>query len=109
MTNAARFTGRLPCFTLPSWSTKIRSDALIWVKLMPNGLTQNQSGCSGSRTVMCPATPSEKPKRPNSRKPAASCSLRYCRSSSTESKVGGTGSWAFSGIGPIADASAATI
>ena len=32
-------------------------------KWTPNGLTQKRSGCSGSRTVMWPATPSSKPKR----------------------------------------------
>jgi hypothetical protein len=41
MQNAARFTGRSPCSRAPSWSTRIKSEALIWLKLMPNGLTQN--------------------------------------------------------------------
>ena len=33
------------------------------LKFMPNGFTQKRSGCSGSRTVMCPATPSSNPNR----------------------------------------------
>ena len=49
MANAAVFTGQSPSTTLPSWSTRMRSRARIRPKLMPNGLTQNSSGCSGSR------------------------------------------------------------
>jgi hypothetical protein len=65
----------------------------------PNGFTQNMSACSGSRTVMCPATPSPKPNRPNTRSAPASCSLRWRRSSSTESKTGGRGSESPSWVG----------
>ena len=52
-----------------------RSSTRICLKLMPNGLTQKWSGCSGSRAVMCPATPSSKPRRPKIRKrrPGAAC------------------------------------
>ena len=56
---------------------------------MPNGLTQKWSVNSGSRAVMWPATPSEKPNRPNSRSAPASLCLRCRRSSSTVSKAGG--------------------
>ena len=61
----------------------------MWRKLLPNGLTQKWSGNSGSRTVMCPATPSPKPKRPKMRRAPASFCLRWSRSSSTVANVGG--------------------
>ena len=61
----------------------------MWRKLRPNGLTQKWSGNSGSRTVMWPATPSPKPKRPKMRSAPASLCLRCSRSSSTVSNVGG--------------------
>ena len=61
----------------------------MWRKLLPNGLTQKWSGNSGSRTVMCPATPSPKPKRPKMRRAPASFCLRWRRSSSTVANVGG--------------------
>src|SRR4051794_10682300 len=63
----------------------------MWRKLYPNGLTQNRSGNSGSRTVMCPATPSANPSRPKIRNAPASLALRCARSSSTLSNVGGSG------------------
>ena len=46
-------------------------------KLFPNGLTQKWSGRSGSRTVMCPATPSAKPNLPKMRSAPASLALRW--------------------------------
>ena len=49
----------------------------MWRKLSPNGLTQKRSGYSGSRTVMWPATPSPKPKRPKMRNAPASFCLRW--------------------------------
>ena len=58
------------------------------LKFIPNGFTQKRSRCSGSRTVMWPATPSSKPNLPNSRNDAASRCLRCSRSSSTESNFG---------------------
>ena len=88
MQKAARLTGRLPSTTSPWWSTRIRSDTLIWLKLMPNGLTQNRSVNSGSRAVMCPATPSEKPNLPNSRNAAASSCFRCRRSSAWVANTG---------------------
>jgi hypothetical protein len=45
--------------TLPAWSTWIKSDAFISLNAVPKGFTQNVSGSTGSRTVMCPATPNE--------------------------------------------------
>ena len=62
---------------------------MIREKCTANGLTQKVSGNSGSRAVMWPATPSSKPALLNSRKAAARRSLRCCRSSITEVKVGG--------------------
>ncbi len=67
---------------------------------MPNGFTQNSSGNSGSRAVMWPATPSEKPNLPKMRNAPASLALRWARSSSTVAKVGGRSSvtsWGTSG------------
>ena len=57
--NAAAFSSRHgpPSITWPSWLTRIRSLALIWPNDTPNGLTQNELGSTGSRRVMCPATP----------------------------------------------------
>ena len=49
---------------------------------MPKGLTQKWSVSSGSRAVICPATPSEKPKRPKRRSAPANRCLRCRRSSS---------------------------
>ena len=46
-----------PSTTSPWWLTRMRSDALIRLKSMANGLTQKWSGRSGSRAVMWPATP----------------------------------------------------
>ena len=59
------------------------------LKWKPNGFTQNVSGCSGSRTVMCPATPSSKPIFENSRNAAASRRFRCTRSSAGLSNTGG--------------------
>ena len=89
MTNAARFTAWVPYTTSPEWLTRRRSLTRMWRKLMPNGLTQKWSGNSGSRTVMWPATPSPKPKRPKMRSAPASFCLRWSRSSSTVANVGG--------------------
>ena len=69
------------------WSTQIRSDTRMCLKFIPNGFTQKRSRCSGSRTVMWPATPSSKPNLPKRRNDAASRCLRCSRSSSTESKL----------------------
>ena len=88
MANAAVFTGQSPSTTLPSWSTRMRSEARISPKLSPNGFTQNSSGCSGSRPVRWPATPSLKPKRSNSLKAAAIRCFMWVRSSSGDEKVG---------------------
>ena len=66
----------------------MRSLTRMWRKLRPNGLTQKWSGNSGSRTVMWPATPSPKPKRPKMRSAPASFCLRWARSSSTVANVG---------------------
>ncbi len=77
-----------PSTTVPVWSTQIRSETRMCLKFIPNGLSQKRSRCSGSRTVMCPATPSSNPNLPNSRNDAASRCLRWRRSSSVESKVG---------------------
>src|SRR5580698_1267442 len=89
MQKAARFTGLVPSTTVPSWLTRINSDTLIWLKLMPNGLTQKCSGYSGSRAVMWPATPSENPSLPKTRNAPASCCLRYNRSAATSACCGG--------------------
>ena len=89
MTNAARLTGCEPYTTSPWWLTRMRSLTVMWRKLRPNGLTQKWSGNSGSRTVMWPATPSPKPKRPKMRSAPASFCLRWSRSSSTVSNVAG--------------------
>src|SRR5271154_6367318 len=83
MANAAGLTGRVPSTTSPVWLTRIRSETRTWRKLMPKGFTQKWSVSSGSRAVMWPATPSEKPKRPNTRSAPASFCLRCRRSSST--------------------------
>lgn len=50
--------------TLPLWSTRIRSLLLIMLKATPKGLTQKQSGWTGSLKVIWPATPSSKPNLP---------------------------------------------
>ncbi len=56
---------------------------------MPKGSTQNVSVNSGSRAVMCPATPSLKPEAAKMRKPPARRSLRCRRSAETLVKTGG--------------------
>src|SRR5262245_20004907 len=86
--NAAVFTIASPSTTSPLASTRMRSDWRMWLKLIPSGFTQKWSRCSGSRAVMCPATPSSNPNLPNSRNPAARRSLRCSRSSSTLANVG---------------------
>lgn len=65
----------------------------------PKGFTQKLSGLTGSRKVICPATPSSKPFFPKIRKAAASRPFMYSRCSSLSSKTGGRGkltarSWA---------------
>src|SRR3989337_1501376 len=67
----------------------MRSLDFIWRKLLPNGLTQNSSGNSGSRTVMWPATPSLNPNLPKMRRAPASFALRLARSSSTVAQGAG--------------------
>src|SRR5882757_4926602 len=79
---AAWFSGRSPCTIVPSWRTSSRSLTRMCPKCMPNGLTQKWSSSSGSRAVMCPATPSSKPNRLNRRNAAARFCLRCRRSSS---------------------------
>src|SRR5271167_919226 len=88
MAKAAGLTGRLPSTTSPVWLTRMRSETRTCRKLMPKGFTQKWSVNSGSRAVMCPATPSEKPKRPNRRSAPASFCLRCSRSSSTLADFG---------------------
>ncbi len=94
--NAAVFNNLTspPSTILPLWSTRIRSLLFINENATPNGLTQNVVGSTGSRTVICPATPSSKPYFPNMRKAAASRPLRYSRSSYLSVKVGGPGIFA---------------
>src|SRR5262245_22153535 len=58
---------------------------------MPKGLTQKWSVLSGSRAVICPATPSSNPNLAKRRKAAANRCFRCSLSSSTELKVGGCG------------------
>src|SRR4051794_18323609 len=98
ITNAARLTGRFPYTTSPLWLTSNRSLTFTWRKLIANGLTQKWSGNSGSRTVMCPATPSPKPQRPKMRSAPASFCLRCNRSSSTFVNSGGPSSATASGV-----------
>src|SRR5262249_53387147 len=86
--NAALLTGQVPSTTSPSSSTSSRSRTRICLKFIPKGFTQNRFGCSGSRTVMWPATPSSKRKRPKTRNAAARRCLRWRRSSATSSNVG---------------------
>jgi hypothetical protein len=56
---AAVFSNRFgpPSMTLPAWSTWIKSETFISLNAVPNGLTQKVVGSTGSRTVICPATP----------------------------------------------------
>src|SRR5262245_20957545 len=91
MAKAATLTGYSPSTTSPLWSTRTRSETRIWPKSMPNGLTQKWSRFSGSRAVMCPATPSSNPNLAKRRKAAANRCFLCSRSSSTELKVGGIG------------------
>ena len=88
MAKAAVFTGQSPSTTLPSWSHRMRSRARIMPKLMPNGFTQNSSGCSGSRPVRWPATPSLNPNLSNRRKAAAIRCFMWVRCSSGDENVG---------------------
>ena len=85
---AAWLTAYSPWTISPVWLTSKRSEARMWLNGVPKGFTQKQSVCSGSRTVMWPATPSLNPKRPKIRKAAARRSLRCRRSDSRSSKVG---------------------
>ena len=59
---AATFTSLSPWTTFPSWLTKIKSETEICEKWTPRGFTQKWSENSGSLRVICPATPSLKPK-----------------------------------------------
>src|ERR1700759_567147 len=86
--NAAVFTLPSPSTTSPCELTRMRSDTRMWLNAIPNGFTQKWSRRSGSRAVMCPATPSSNPNLPKMRKPAARRSLRCRRSSSTVSYFG---------------------
>ena len=58
-------------------------------KCIPNGFTQKQSGCTGSRTVMWPATPSSKPYLAKMRNAHARVFFRWARSWTLSVKVGG--------------------
>lgn len=55
---AALLVLRSPSMTRPSSSMSSRSLTRILEKCTAYGLTQNLSGNSGSRAVMCPAMPS---------------------------------------------------
>src|SRR3954468_21661125 len=88
MAKAAVFTLPSPSTTSPCELTRMRSDTRMWLNAMPNGFTQKWSRRSGSRAVMCPATPSSKPNCQKIRKPAARRCLRCCRSSSAVSNFG---------------------
>ena len=61
----------------PSRSTSSRSDAPRWRQLLPNGLSQNRCGNSGSRTVMWPATQWSYPSCAKSRYATARRPLRW--------------------------------
>ena len=68
MAKAALFSAAaFPATISPASFTKIKSDIFKRLNDNPKGLTQKQSGYSGSRQVMCPATPSEKPSFPKMR------------------------------------------
>jgi hypothetical protein len=56
-------------------------------KCMPNGLTQKWSVSSGSRAVMCPATPSSNPNRLNRRNAVPSWLPPYGLSATDASAV----------------------
>ena len=88
MAKAAWLTAYSPSMISPVWLTRSRSETRMWLNGVPKGFTQKQSVCSGSRTVMWPATPSLNPKRPKIRKAAARRSLRWRRSDSWSSKTG---------------------
>ena len=65
---AALFNGAVfPATISPSSLTKTKSDIFNRLNDKPKGFTQKHSGYSGSRQVMCPATPSEKPNFPKMR------------------------------------------
>lgn len=78
-----------PSMISPSSFTRIKSEAFIKLKDTPNGLTQKVVGSTGSRSVICPATPSSNPYFPKIRKAAASRPLRYARSLYLSSNFGG--------------------
>src|SRR6478672_12609538 len=86
--NAAVFTLPSPSTTSPCELTRTRSLTLMWLNAIPKGFTQKWSRRSGSRAVMCPATPSSNPNLPKMRKPAARRCLRCWRSSSIVSYFG---------------------
>src|SRR4030095_2802061 len=102
MAKAATLTAYSPSMNSPLWLTSTRSETRIWPKSIPKGLTQKWSCFSGSRAVMCPATPSSNPNLEKRRKAAASRCFRCSRSSSTELKVGGIGKLKGRGGGIIA-------
>lgn len=56
--NAAALMGWSPSTTSPSSFTRIRSETQISEKCIDSGLSQKWSVRMGSRTEMCPATPS---------------------------------------------------
>src|ERR1700733_14782006 len=94
MAKADSLISRLPSTTTPCSFTRTRSETRICPKCMPKGLTQKWSWSSGSRAVICPATPSLKPNFANSRKAEASRCLRCTRSAATVAKEGGFGVFA---------------
>src|ERR1700761_9024095 len=89
--------------TLPSWSTRIRSERLSCENARPNGFTQKVCGSTGSRSVMCPATPSSKPYLPKMRNASARRPLRYSRSSYLSVKRGGEGNFCICASAPRCD------
>ena len=66
MAKAAPFrSAPSPSTMLPSESTRIRLEAVMWENGTPHGLTQNVSGSSGSRTVTWPAAPTAPSSNPS--------------------------------------------
>ena len=86
--NAAVLTLPSPSTTSPRELTSSRSDTQMWLKGIAKRFTQKWSSSSGSRAVMCPATPSSNPNLPKMRNAAANRCLRCWRSSSTVSYFG---------------------
>src|ERR1700677_1896928 len=94
MANADSLISRSPSTTTLFSFTRTRSETRMWPKCMPKGLTQKWSWSSGSRGVICPATPSLNQNFAKSRKAEASRCLRCRRSSATVAKEGGSGVFA---------------